>query len=87
MNCQRCGKWAGAHATLPGQPKDHLCMCQVARTTDGLPIIPGRPEHPAGPADGAVAQCGVCGLRIMPVMGYVCSNPRCGVFPVVTCAA
>ena len=28
MICERCGKWAGAHATLPGQPKDHLCMCQ-----------------------------------------------------------
>lgn len=56
------------------------------RTQDGLPIIPGRPEQPAGPADGAVAQCGVCGLRILPVMGYVCSNPRCGVFPQVTCA-
>lgn len=27
MKCQRCGKWAGAHATLPGQPTDHLCMC------------------------------------------------------------
>ena len=26
--CQRCGKWAGAHATLPGQPTDHLCRCQ-----------------------------------------------------------
>ena len=31
MNCQRCGKWAGAHATLSGQPRDHLCMCQPAR--------------------------------------------------------
>lgn len=26
-NCNRCGKWNGAHATLPGQPRDHLCMC------------------------------------------------------------
>ena len=26
-NCRRCGKWAGAHATLPGQPTDHLCKC------------------------------------------------------------
>lgn len=25
--CERCGKWAGAHATLPGQPTDHLCFC------------------------------------------------------------
>ena len=29
MNCNRCGKWAGAHATLPGQSRDHLCMCQA----------------------------------------------------------
>jgi len=26
MICNKCGKWAGAHATLPGQPTDHLCM-------------------------------------------------------------
>lgn len=25
--CNQCGKWAGAHATLPGQPRDHLCVC------------------------------------------------------------
>ncbi len=36
MNCTRCGKWAGAHATLPGQPKDHLCMCQPQREFIGL---------------------------------------------------
>jgi hypothetical protein len=57
------------------------------KTHDGLPIIPGRPEQqPVRPADGAIAQCGVCGLRILPVMGYVCNNPRCGVFPQVTCS-
>lgn len=27
MNCERCGKWAGAHATLPGQARNHLCVC------------------------------------------------------------
>ena len=27
MNCEQCGKWAGARAILPGQPTDHLCMC------------------------------------------------------------
>lgn len=86
MNCKRCGKWAGAHATLPGQSRDHLCMCQPERTGDGLPIIPGRLQPMPRPADGAVAVCGVCGLRIMPVMGYVCGNPECGVFPQVTCA-
>ena len=56
------------------------------KTHDGLPIIPGRPDVKPSPADGAVAQCGVCGLRITLVMGYVCNNPRCGVFPQVTCA-
>lgn len=61
-------------------------MTQEPKTSpDGLPIIPGLPENVPSPADGAVAVCGVCGLRIMPVMGYVCSNPRCGVFPRVTC--
>ena len=34
MNCNQCGKWAGANATLPGQPRDHLCMCQPANYTD-----------------------------------------------------
>lgn len=27
MRCDRCGKWAGAHGILPGQPTDHLCLC------------------------------------------------------------
>lgn len=27
MNCTTCGKWRGAHATLPGHPTDHLCHC------------------------------------------------------------
>jgi hypothetical protein len=27
--CKRCGKWNGAHATLPGQSTDHLCHCVV----------------------------------------------------------
>ena len=58
----------------------------VPTTPDGLPIIPGLPDYPTRPADGAVAVCGVCGLRILPVMGYVCSNPRCGVFPQVICS-
>lgn len=30
MKCTTCGKWAGAHATLPGQPTDHLCRCPPA---------------------------------------------------------
>lgn len=56
------------------------------RSADGLPVIPPRDPLPQRPADGAVAICGLCGLRVMPVMGYVCSNPRCGVFPVATCS-
>jgi len=52
---------------------------------EGLPIIPPLPEMPRGPADGAIAICGQCGLRIMPVMGYVCGNSRCPIFPQVTC--
>lgn len=27
MKCEQCGKWAGAHATLPGQSTDNLCFC------------------------------------------------------------
>ena len=52
MKCNRCGKWAGAHATLPGQPTDHLCMCapqatlcskakQHVRCNDGLGLRAG----------------------------------------------
>jgi hypothetical protein len=52
---------------------------------EGLPIIPKLPEWPKRPADGAVAICGECGMRILQVMGYVCSRPRCPVFPNVTC--
>ena len=51
------------------------------RTFDNLPIIAPLPEQTPWLADGAVAQCGLCGLRIMPMMGYVCGKPRCGVFP------
>ena len=45
MKCNTCGKWAGAHATLPGQPTDHLCMCpakavqKVDTTADGLEVV------------------------------------------------
>lgn len=36
MNCNKCNKWAGAHATLPGQSTEHLCMCPPQRTWVGL---------------------------------------------------
>lgn len=35
--CSRCGKWAGAHATLPGQPRDHLCMCATPQAQPATP--------------------------------------------------
>lgn len=57
----------------------------MERDDERLPIIPPLPEAPPTPIDGAVAVCGLCGLRIGRVMGYVCHNVRCGVFPRVTC--
>lgn len=57
-------------------------------TEDGLPIIqPIKqwPERKSAP-DGAIAVCGVCGLRIMSVMGYVCTRGDCPCgFGPVTC--
>lgn len=68
-----------------------MCNCAVPENAAdheiALPIIPPIDPFPHRPADGAVAICGLCGLRVMPVMGYVCGNPRCGVFPQVTCSA
>lgn len=52
---------------------------------DNLPVIPPLPKPPARPADGAVAICGQCGIRITPVMGYVCPNTSCPVFTKATC--
>lgn len=31
-------------------------------------------------------ECGECGMTFRGAMGYVCSNPRCPVFPVITCS-
>lgn len=31
--CKICGKWNGAHATLPGQSTDHLCHGHALPTT------------------------------------------------------
>lgn len=51
-------------------------------TADGLPIIPPLPLPPTRPADGAIAQCGECGIRIPSgAWGYVCSRTRCPIFP------
>lgn len=60
-------------------------MTQEKRTPDGLPIIPPLPTLWPRAPDGAIAVCGECGLRIQPVMGYVCGNMRCPVFLRVTC--
>ena len=52
---------------------------------DNPPVIPPLPECPKRPADGAIAICGKCGIRILPVMGYSCGRTDCPVFPKVTC--
>lgn len=62
-------------------------MNEPKYTDDGLPIIPPLPKQPEPSRDGAIAQCGECGMRIMPVMGYVCQNARCPIMPRVTCSA
>jgi hypothetical protein len=51
---------------------------------EGLPIIPPLDPMPTRPVDGAVAICGQCGLRILPVMCYVCPSSNCPVFFKVT---
>ena len=51
---------------------------------DNLPVIPPLPTVPPRPADGAVAICGQCGLRLLPVMGYVCFSTNCPIQPKVT---
>lgn len=32
-------------------------------------------------------ECEECGMVFKGAIGYVCSNPRCPVFPVITCSA
>ena len=60
------------------------CLGKIVCLTnpEGLPIIP--PREPAKvAADGAIAICGACGMRLFPVMGYSCSRDDCPVFPQV----
>lgn len=52
---------------------------------EGLPIIPPLKKQPERPPDGAIAICGVCGLRLKPVMNYACPRSDCPCFAVVTC--
>jgi hypothetical protein len=55
---------------------------------EGLPIIPPlNPAQQPKAADGAVAICGACGLRIYSVMGYSCPRLDCPVFMHATFAA
>lgn len=67
--------------TTPTFPPDQK------QTDDGLPIIqPIKPGAPHRAPDGTIAVCGQCGMRIMPVMGYVCPRPNCPCgFRGVTC--
>ena len=71
--CTRCGKWAGAHATLPGQPRDHLCMCQ--------PAAPAAPSVPPGwrqVAWGVFAQVdGEWSLQWPPRMTHAAAEDDC----------
>jgi hypothetical protein len=48
MMCQQCGKWAGAHATLPGQSRDHLCHCALSAQP---PVFVDHPCTPTGFVD------------------------------------
>jgi len=50
-----------------------------------LPVIPPLPpDQPDRGPNPPVAVCGECGIEIRQVM-HVCGNPRCPVFPRVTC--
>ena len=42
MNCLRCGKWAGSYAILPGQSRDHLCLCPPGTTSELDSVITER---------------------------------------------
>ena len=72
----------GPNLILEGAGKDKTVLVYKE---EGLPVIPPLPEPPYQAPDGAVAICGQCGLRIMKVMGYSCSNSRCPVFTQATC--
>lgn len=51
-----------------------------------IPIIPKLPDdHPRPHPDEPWAICGECGMELRGVMGYVCPNSRCPVFPHVYC--
>lgn len=50
--------------------------------SDSVPVIPPLPKDwPPLKSNPTVAKCGECGLEIKLVMGYVCINSRCPVWP------
>ena len=89
MNCNQCGKWAGAHATLPGQSRDHLCMCQpLARppaptaqqctcpSGDGSLRWPC-PQHPANIAQPVQQPGAEPDMRHPKIQALIGSKARC----------
>lgn len=46
--CEKCGKWKGAHAILPGQPTDSLCFCPrfVNGQWEGRPVTDLMADRP-----------------------------------------
>lgn len=73
-NCPRCLKWRGAHATLPGQSRDHLCQCPPDQRPDGMPasaderylrrLLAGRVAMPHTYTDDGEAQGQEHGISI-----------------------
>ena len=47
----------------------------------GVPVIQPLPEPRPIEINPTVAICGKCGLELKQVMGYVCSDSNCPVFP------
>lgn len=88
-NCQCCQKHKKQIEELwkiiltPANPVDLSPHKQKADEL-GVPCIPPLPEKTPHYSD-TVAVCGQCGLEIKQVMGYVCNNSRCPVFPKATC--
>lgn len=59
--CNICGKWAGAHATLPGQPRDHLCH--------GHPVEASARALAAILAEWKIRKLNGCVTVLSPVIG------------------
>lgn len=52
----------------------------------GVPLIPKLPDfQPAPGPNPIIAVCGECGIQIMQVMGYYCTNSKCPCSPRITC--